>query len=120
MTKAEIEKLIIFIDERIPKRAFDHQVFDGALTRSTGDVKVMCEVNSLYDLIREYPVEEEKTCGPDWEAMYKRNTEELAKAQEHIAFLQFDMHNLSIEHAHYTGAVAAMETIFGRKFEPQR
>lgn len=120
MTKAEIEKLIEFIDERIPKRAFDNQVFDGALTRSAGGVRIMCEVNGLFDLLREYPVEDEKTCGPNWEAMYKRNTEELAKAQEHIASLQFDMHNLSVEHAHYVGAVAAMETIFGRKFEPNR
>lgn len=62
----------------------------------------------------------DKTCGPNWEAMYKDCFEKLDRTERQLHSIQFDMHNLSIEHAHYTGAVAAMETIFGRKFEPQR
>jgi hypothetical protein len=119
MTKAEIEKLITFIDERIPKRAFDNQLFDNVPACSKG-IKVMCEINGLFDLLREYPTEEEKTCGPDWEAMYKRNADELDKAQLKIESLKRDYDHLSTRHAYYTGAVAAMETIFGRKFEPHK
>lgn len=119
MTKPEIEKLIKFIDEHISKRGFNEHFHDGEKIVDKG-VQVVCKVNELYDLLREYPTDEEKTCGPDWETMYKRNAEELAKAQERIASMQFDMQNLSIEHSFYIGAVAAMETIFGRKFEPHR
>lgn len=119
MIKAEIEKLIEFIDERIPKRAFDEPFHDGAKIVDKG-VQVVCKINDLYDLLREYPVEEEKTCGPNYRGMYEVNAMELDKARRQLESMQFDMHNLSIEHAHYVGAVAAMETIFGRRFEPQR
>ena len=118
MTKAEIEKLIAFVDERIPKRAFNEHVHDGEKIVDKG-VQVVCKVNDLYDLLREYPVEE-KTCGPNYQGMYEVCEKELEATKARLDSVQFDMHNLSIEHAHYVGAVAAMETIFGRKFEPGR
>ena len=52
MTKAEIEKLITFIDERIPKRAFNEHFHDGEKIVDNG-IQVVCKVNALYDLIRE-------------------------------------------------------------------
>lgn len=119
MTKPEIEKLIAFIDDRIPKRAFDSQFFDPPTACSKG-VRIICEVNDLYDLLREYPTDEEKTCGANYQGMYEVCEKELEATKARLDSVMFDMHNLSVEHAYYVGAVAAMETIFGRKFEPGR
>lgn len=113
MTKSEIEKLIEYIDNKIEKRVLEE--FPGIYHRA-----VICSVNDLYDLLREYPVEPEKTCGPNYQGMYEVCEAELEKANAHIQSLQFDMHNMAIDHAHYVGAVAAMETIFGRQFNPER
>lgn len=52
MTKSEIEKLIEYIDDKVEKR-----VVDLVVTRP-----VVCSVNDLYDLLRRYPTDEEKTC----------------------------------------------------------
>lgn len=119
MTKAEIEELIKFIDGRITKRAFNEHFHDGEKIVDKG-VQVVCKINDLYDLLREYPVEEEKTCGPNYQGMYEVSERELQETKKRLDSAMFDMHNLSIEHAHYVGAVAAMETIFGRKFDPHR
>lgn len=108
MTKADIEKLIEYQQEKLPKWVFEERK------------GIYCEIKVLFEVLRNYPVEDDKTCKPDFEAMYEHRSAELEKAMEHIDSLKFDLHNLSIEHAHYAGAVAAMETIFGRKFDPQR
>lgn len=112
MTKTELDDLIDWLDERIRKAKFDAE-----------NVHIHCTVKELYDLIRSYPglpVDKAKTCGPDYEAECKWLKEELDRAQRNLESIKFDMHNLSIEHAQYAGAVAAIETLFGRKFEPQR
>lgn len=111
MTKAEIEKLIAVIDNYVPKH---HVVASGEKE------ELWCRMDDLHKVLRDYPVESDDTCGPNYKAMCEVNAMELDKAKAHIDSLKFDLHNLSVEHAHYVGAVAAMETIFGRKFEPQR
>lgn len=119
MTKSEIEKLIEYIDNSIVKLGFNEHYHNGTEVIDKG-VRIYCKVDALYNLLREYPVEPEKTCGPDYQGMYEVTADELRKAQERMESIKFDMHNLSIEHAHYVGAVAVMETIFGRKFEPYK
>lgn len=119
MTKAEIENLINIIEDYVPK----HCVV------GYGDKEESyCRIDDLYKVLRDIPVkvlrdipvEEEKACEPDWKAMHMRNAEEMDKMCVQLESMRKDMHNLSIEHARYVGAVAAMETIFGRKFDPQR
>ena len=106
MTKSEIEKLIEYLQSDLPKCVHDEGI--------------TCKVTDVFKLLRGYPVDEEKTCAPDYQGMYEVCSAKLEKTRAHVESLKFDMHNLSIEHAHYAGAVAAMETIFGRKFDPQR
>lgn len=108
MTKAEIEKLIGYIQNDLPKYVFDERK------------GIYCKVTDLIDTLRDYPVESDETCGPNYQGMYEVSEAELEKAKSHIDSLKFDLHNLSVEHAHYVGAVAAMETIFGRKFNAER
>lgn len=120
MTKAEIENLIEYLQANLPKFVFDERFHDGDKIVEKG-AKIYCPVAELFRILREeYPVEEEKACEPDWKAMHMRNAEEMDKMCVQLESMRKDMHNLSIEHARYVGAVAAMETIFGRKFDPQR
>lgn len=107
MTKSDIENVIEYLRSNLPKHV-------------PGFGGISCEVGELYNVLRAYPVDDDKTCGPDYEAMYRKCQAELGHAEEKIQSIKFDMHNLSIEHAQYVGAVAAMETIFGRKFEPNK
>ena len=120
MTKAEIERLIEYLQANLPKFVFDEHFHDGDKIVEKG-TKIYCPVAELFRILREeYPVEEEKTCGPDWKAMYEVCDKELEATKAHLASVQFALDNMSVDHAYYVGAVAAMETIFGRKFEPQK
>lgn len=119
MTKSEIEKLIEYIDDTIQKRAFDEHYHNGERFVDK-DVQVYCKVNDVFDLLRNYPTELEKTCVANYQAMYEVYAKELEEAKKRADSILFDMHNLSIEHAHYVGAVAAVEMIFGREFDPKR
>ena len=108
MTKSEIEELIVHLQGELPKFVFDERP------------GIFCEVKTLIDMLRNYHVEKDKTCWPNYQAMYEQCAAELEAARAKIESIKFDMHHLSIENAHYAGAVAAMETIFGRKFEPKK
>lgn len=119
MTKSEIEKLIEYIDDNVPKMALEGNCYIDKES-DANRWPIHCKLASIYDLLREYPVDPEKSCGPDYKAMYEDYKRKLEEALAHIESLKFDMHHLAVEHAHYTGAVAAMETIFGRKFEPNK
>lgn len=111
MTKTEIEKLIAYIDNNAEKK----EVYMGGIIET-----FVFSVNDLYDLLRNYPIECDKTAGPDYKAMYEHCTAELEKANACIDSMRFDMHHMAVERAHYTGAVAIIETICGRKFEPNK
>ena len=119
MTKSEIEKLIEYIDNTIPKRAFDesHRYVTDVVEKG---VQIYCKVNDVFDLLRDYPTEMEKISGPNYEAMYKEFAVELEKEREKNKHMESKMCRLTIESARYAGAVSAMETIFGRKFDPNR
>lgn len=106
MTKSEMENLIEYLRAEVPKYVLGEGI--------------MCRVSEIFDILRKYPEESEKTCGPDYKAMYEVCQIELDKAKAHIESMKFDMHHNAIEHARYVGAVAAMETIFGRKFDPNK
>lgn len=107
MTKSEIEQIIGCIQRETPKFVFEERR------------GIYVKTSDLFDFLRNLAVEEEKTCGLNYEAMYEECRAMLGKSERQIESIKFDMHNLSIEHARYVGAVAAMETIFGRKFEPK-
>lgn len=119
MTKSEIEKLINYLNDNIPEivtagNGYISEESDGA------GYPIYCKMKSVYDLLREYPIEPEKTCGPNYEDMYTRAMEELTVARDLNEALRDDMRRIEIRHAYNIGAVAAMETIFGRKFEPHK
>lgn len=117
MTKSEIEKLIEYIDTSVQKRVFDERYHAGE-EMIENSLQVCCRVNDIFDLLDKYPVEHEKAIGPDYEVMYEDCKRTLEEARAHIESLKFDMHHMAVEHAHYAGAVAMIETITGRKFEP--
>jgi len=119
MTKSDIEKLIEYLQSDLPKMVFDERFNDGEKTVEKGAV-IYCKVTTLFDVLRDYPVKDEKTCGPNYKAMYEHNAQELDKALQTIESMKLDNKKLLIERTHLAGAVAAMETIFGRKFDPRR
>ena len=113
MTKSDIENLINIIEDYAPKRMI---VSDDKSKKEVAFVRWedVCRV------LRDLAANSDEACEANYKAMYEQCAAELEKARAHVESIKFDMHHLSIENAHYAGAVAAMETIFGRKFEPKK
>lgn len=63
MTKSEIEKLIEYLQSDLPKTLVDEHAIVGEKT-NVSKAGIYCKVGTLFDLLREYPTELEKTCGP--------------------------------------------------------
>ena len=120
MTKSEIEKLIDYLNDNIPEMVTAGNGYIGEEFEETGSHPIYCKMRSVYNLLREYPIEPEKTCGPNYKAMYENAMEELTVARDLNEALRDDMRRIEIRHAYNIGAVAAMETIFGRKFVPNK
>lgn len=123
MTPTDIQKLVECMDDYLVN--YSVELYDPEEGKRRPAIVV--KLDDLMDLLNKYseqvaeePDKTEGACIPDFQGMYERCAAELEKAQMTVESLKFDMHNLSVEHAHYAGAVAAMETIFGRKFDPRR
>lgn len=116
MTKTDIENLINILEDYAPKEHY--AIVSHGSQKEVAFVRWEDVCRVLRDLA--VAVEDEKISGPNYEALYAKCTEELEKTRAQVESLKFDMHHLAIENAHYAGAVAAMETIFGRKFEPRK
>lgn len=119
MTKSEIKKLIDYLNDNIPEMVTAGDGYISKESEGTG-YPVYCKMKSVYDLLLKYPIEPEKTCGPNYEDMYARAMEELTVARDLNEALRDDIRRIEIRHAYNIGAVAAMETIFGRRFEPHK
>lgn len=62
MTNSDIESLITYLQHDLPKSVFSEHFHDGEKMVEKGSI--YCKVTTLFDVLRNYPVEPEKTCGP--------------------------------------------------------
>ena len=108
MTRSDIEKLIDYLNDKLPKYFFNDTIRIGEVTSQGGNEGIYGRIDDLENLIRDYPVESDKTCGPNYEAMYNACVVENRELKNRLE-------NYCLERAHYVGAVNAFELIFGHR-----
>ena len=115
MTTNELEKIIDWVNKKA--NIHKHDVYED----DTGNFAIIPAVHfdELMALLGQYPVEEpEECCEPNYESMY---IEQLGKNQDLIKKnkeLKQDVQLLEHKLACAKGAIAMVETIYGRKWAP--
>lgn len=123
MTKSEIEKLIEYLQVNLPKYVFDEGPLNGEVVVEQG-AKIYCPVAKLFKVLREYPVNEEKTCGPNWEAMYSKSLDiveglkdENRRLKSNIEILTDEVSRQDKKLEVYAAALNTVEVMTGNIFD---
>lgn len=115
MTVNELQKVIDYVNTNLTR----HDVNMYNEETNSYDIYPSAYFNEVLQVLSEYPIEEsEPTCSPNYEAMYNDMVTKLEAHKAEIKGLKNEILILNRNIACAKGAIAMVETIYGRKWSP--
>ena len=115
MNAKEMKSLVVYLEDNVTKHETEY--FDEKMNNFV--TKPSVAFDELIKLLSNYPIEEPKECcGPNYEAMYTDAMTKLELQKAEIKGLKNEKCILEHKLELTRGAIAMVETIYGRRWSP--